>query len=361
MARLDSFLRLVVDQRASDLHFHAGNVPIIRHDGELIPLPFRTLSPDESARFIHEILNEEQRALFERESELDFAYTAEGVGRFRANVFRQSHGVGAVFRVIPNTVPSIDGLSLPNVLRKLSGHQNGLVLVTGPTGSGKTTTLAAMIHEINATQRRHVITIEDPVEFIHTSLKSVVTQRQVGVHAATFHQAHRSALREAPDVLVVGEMRDHETVSLALSAAETGVLVFGTLHANSASKAVDRILNVCPDDGREQVRSVLSVLLRGVVAQQLCKRASGEGRVAAIEVLLQSYAVANMIRENKLHQLDGCLRSADPTTTGMQSLDQSLMQHVRQGVITPEEAMRVANNPEDFRRIALELSGEALA
>ncbi len=361
MARLDSFLRLVVDQQASDLHFHAGNVPIIRHDGELIPLPFRTLSPDESARFIHEILDEEQREVFERECELDFAYTVEGVGRFRVNVFRQSHGVGAVFRVIPNRVPTIEGLSLPPVLRKLASHQNGLVLVTGPTGSGKTTTLAAMIHEINTTQRRHVITIEDPVEFVHSPIKSVVTQRQVGVHAASFQQAHRSALREAPDVLVVGELRDHETVSLALSAAETGVLVFGTLHANSAAKAVDRILNVCSDEGRDQVRSVLSVLLRGVVAQQLCKRASGEGRVAAIEVLLQTYAVANMIRENKLHQIDGCLRSSDPASTGMQSLDQSLMQHVKQGVITPEEAMRVANNPEDFRLIALELSNEAYA
>ncbi len=358
MARLDSFLRMVVDQRASDLHFHAGNVPIVRHDGELIPLPFRALSPDEASRFIHEILSDEQREAFARDSELDFAYFAEGVGRFRVNVFRQSHGVGAVFRVIPDRVPTIESLSLPAVLRRLSGHQNGLVLVTGPTGSGKTTTLAAMIHEINATQRRHVITIEDPIEVVHAPLKSVVTQRQVGVHAQSFAQAHRSAMREAPDVLVVGEMRDHETVSLALSAAETGVLVFGTLHANSASKAVDRILNVCPDEGREHVRAVLSVLLRGVVAQQLCKRASGEGRVAAVEVLLQSYAVANMIRENKLHQLDGYLRSADPASTGMQSLDQALMFHVRQGMITAEEAARLANNPEEFRRLALELSNE---
>ncbi len=361
MARMDSFLRLVVEQGASDLHFHAGNVPIIRHDGELVPLPFRSLSPDEAERFIHEILTDDQQDAFAHDNELDFAYTAEGVGRFRVNAFRQSHGVGAVFRVIPDKVPTIESLSLPAVLRKLSGHQNGLVLVTGPTGSGKTTTLAAMIHEINATQRKHVITIEDPVEFVHSPLKSVVTQRQVGVHAMSFHQAHRSALREAPDVLVVGELRDHETVSLALSAAETGVLVFGTLHANSASKAVDRILNVCPDEGREQVRSVLSVLLRGVVAQQLCKRASGDGRVAAIEVLLPSYAVANMIRENKLHQLDAYLRSADTGTSGMQSLDQALLRHVRQGMITPEEAARVANNPDEFRKIALELGSEAYA
>ncbi len=361
MARLDSFLRLVVDQQASDLHFHAGNAPIIRHDGELIPLPFRSLSPEEAERFLFEVFTDDQREAFERDRELDFAYTADGVGRFRVNVFRQSHGIGAVFRVIPNTVPTIESLSLPSVLRKLTAHQNGLVLVTGPTGSGKTTTLAAMIHEINATHRRHVITIEDPIEFVHTPLKSVVTQRQVGVHAATFSQAHRSALREAPDVLVVGEMRDYETVSLALSAAETGVLVFGTLHANSAAKAVDRILNVCTDEGRDQVRGVLSVLLRGVVAQQLCKRASGDGRVAALEVLLQSYAVSNMIRENKLHQLDAALRSVDPTAGGSQSLDHALMFHVRQGMITPEEAARVANSPEEFLRLAQDMGSEAWA
>jgi len=224
------------------------------------------------------------------------------------------------------------------------------VLITGPTGSGKTTTLAALIHEINTHYRRHIITIEDPVEFIHTPIKSVVTQRQVGMHAETFLQAHRSSLRESPDVLVVGEMRDHETVSLALSAAESGVLVFGTLHANSAARAVDRILSVCPDESRDQVRAVLSILLRGVVAQHLARHATGEGRVAVLEVLLQSYAVSNMIRENKLHQLDAYLRSVDPVSTGMQSLDQGLARAVRLGHITAEEALRGANHPDELRK-----------
>jgi len=358
MARLDSFLKLVVDQGASDLHFHAGNVPIIRHHGDLIPLPFRSLSGDEASRFVHEIMSPAQQEAFADQGELDFAYTTEGVGRFRVHVFRQSHGVGAVFRVIPSEVPTIDKLQLPAVVRKLATHQNGLVLITGPTGSGKTTTLAAIIHEINATQRRHIITIEDPVEFIHGPLKSVVTQRQVGVHAESFLQAHRSSLRESPDVLVVGEMRDHETVSLALSAAESGVLVFGTLHANSASRAVDRILNVCPDDSREQVRAVLSILLRGVVAQHLSRRATGDGRVAVLEVLLQSYGVSNMIRENKLHQLDAYLRSVDPATTGMQSLDHALAQAVRLGHITAEEALRGANHPDDLRKSIAEFLEE---
>jgi twitching motility protein PilT len=358
MARLDSFLKLVVEQRASDLHFHAGNVPIIRHDGELIPLPFRALSDHETSRFVHEILSDEQQEVLARDCEIDLAYMAPSIGRFRVNVFRQSHGIGAVFRVIPDTVPSLDGLGLPQVLRRLVAHQNGLVLVTGPTGSGKTTTLAAMIHEINQTQRRHIITIEDPVEFVHAPIKSVVSQRQIGQHAVSFAQAHRSAMREAPDVLVVGEMRDYETVSLALSAAETGVLVFGTLHANSASKAVDRVLSVCPEETRDHVRSVLSVLMRGVVAQQLVRRITGDGRVAALEVLLQSYAVSNMIRENKLHQLDGYLRSCDPTSTGMQSLDAALIRCVRQGLVAAEEALRYATQSDDLRRLMAEMNDE---
>ena len=361
MARLDSFLRLVVDQQASDLHFHAGTVPLIRHDGDLIPLPFRPLSADESSRFLFEIMTPAQQEDFTRDYEIDFAYVADGIGRFRANVFMQSQGMGAVFRVIPTTVPTINSLLLPASLRKLGQHQNGLVLVTGPTGSGKTTTLAAMIHEINNTQRRHIITIEDPVEFVHAPLKSVVTQRQVGVHASSFHSAHRSALRESPDVLVVGEMRDYETVSLALAAAETGVLVFGTLHANSAAKAIDRIINVCPDETREQVRGVLSVMLRGVIAQHLCKRASAEGRIGVLEIMLQSYAVANMIRENKLHQLDGYLRSADPASTGMQSLDTCLLNYIRQGLGTAQKACKVANHPDEFKRLVAEHSDEVIA
>ena len=232
---------------------------------------------------------------------------------------------------------------------------NGLVLVTGPTGSGKTTTLAAIINEINKSGRKHIITVEDPIEFIHESAQSVITQRQVGLHTESFAGALRSALRESPDVLVVGEMRDLETVTLALAAAETGVLVFGTLHTNSAAKAIDRILDVTPEDSRDQVRGVLSVLLKGVIAQHLCKRASGEGRVAVLEILLHSYAVSNLIRENKIHQIDGYLVSAEHSGSGMQALDSCIFNLVREGVITLEEGLKVATNPDAVRKLAADL------
>src|SRR5256714_13812031 len=298
MARIDSFLRLVAEQGASDLHFHAGNVPIIRHEGELMPLPFRALSEVETSRFLLELLGDEQRAEFERTQEADLVYSLEGVARFRANIFVQSQGLRAVFRVIPNNVPTPQELNRPPVVKKRTQLGNSLGLVTGPTGSGKSTTLAAMVDEINKTSQRHVISIEDPIEYLHTNHKAVITQRQVGKHAESFAAALRSALRESPDVLIVGEMRDLETIGLAIQAAETGVLVIGTLHANSAAKAIDRIIDVIPEESREQMRSTLSVLLRGVISQHLVKHAAGEGRVAALEILLQNYALAHLIREN---------------------------------------------------------------
>ena len=358
MARLDSFLRLVVEQSASDLHFHAGVVPIIRHDGDLVPLPFRPVSDLECHRFVLEILNPEQRAVFEREQELDFVYALPGYGRFRTNVFTQARGIGAVFRVIPPVIPDFDSLHLPKVLKKLAESANGLVLVTGPTGSGKTTTLAALVDYINRTSKRHIITIEDPVEFLHDPRESVITQRQVGLHAESFATALRSSLRESPDVVIVGEMRDLETINLALSAAETGVLVFGTLHSNSAAKAVDRIVDAFSEEQQDQARGAVSVLLKGVVAQQLCKRASGEGRVAALEILLQTYAVSHMIREGKVHQIDGYLQSVENDGTGMQSLDTCLFRYIREGLITVDEAAKVANYPDNIRKLASELPEE---
>ncbi|OLD47583.1 MAG: type IV pili twitching motility protein PilT [Deltaproteobacteria bacterium 13_1_20CM_2_69_21] len=355
MLRIDSFLRLVAEQGASDLHFHAGNVPIIRHEGELMPLPFRILSEVETGRFLLELLGEEQRAQFEKTKEADLVYSIEGVARFRVNIFVQSQGLGAVFRVIPNKVPTLDELNLPLALRRLTQLANGLVLVTGPTGSGKSTTLAAMVDEINKTSQRHVISIEDPIEFLHKPIKGAITQRQVGKHAESFSSALRSALRESPDVLVVGEMRDLETIQLAISAAETGVLVIGTLHSNSAPKAIDRIIDVIPEESRDQVRSTLSVLLRGVVSQHLAKHATGEGRVAVMEVLLQSYALSNLIRENKVFQIDGYLDAASYDGSGMQSLDASLFKLVKQGEVTLEEALKLANQPESLKRLAAEL------
>jgi len=355
MARLDSFLRLVAEQQASDLHFHAGNPPIIRHDGDLMPLPFRTLTQDEVRRFIFEILTPEQKEQFDRTNELDLIYVIDGVGRFRTNILMQTYGMGAVFRIIPQKLPDLDELMFPRAVRKLTQLQNGLVLVCGPTGSGKTTTLAAMVHEINRTSQRHVITIEDPIEFLHTPLQSTITQRQIGKHTETFAGALRSALRESPDVIVVGEMRDLETITLALSATETGVLVIGTLHTNSASKAIDRIIDAVGEEGQEQIRGVLSVLLRGAVSQQLCKRANSDGRVAVLEILLQNYAVSHMIRDNKLHQLDGYLQTASSDGSGAQSLDYAVFNYVKDGIVTLEEGMLVASYPEQLKRLVEDL------
>ncbi len=348
--RIDSFLRLVTEQGASDLHFHAGNVPLIRHDGMLVALPFRTLSAEETRRFIFEIMTPAQRAHFEKTQEIDFAYSVEGVGRFRANAFVQAHGMSAVFRVVPSAVPTVEQLSLPPVLKKLAALESGLVLVSGPTGHGKTTTLSAMVHEINARSQRHIVTLEDPIEFVHTNMRSVVTQRQIGLHAESFAAALRSALRESPDVIVIGELRDPESAMLALSAAETGMLVFATVHTNSAAKSIDRLVDMCPEAAQTQVRATLATSLRAVLAQQLVKLQGERGRVAATEVLLWSHALANMIREAKTYQVDAQLFATQPEGSETQSLDTALAGLVRRGLISVEEAARVARNPEAFRK-----------
>jgi twitching motility protein PilT len=350
MARIDSFLRLVVEQRASDLHFTAGSVPLIRHDGELVPLPFRPLSEAEARRFLSEILTAEERERMESELELDLLYPLAGVGRFRANLFHQQHGWGAAFRIIPDRPPRLDDLGFPASVRALCGLQQGLVLIGGPTGSGKSTTLAAIVDEINRTARRHILTLEDPIEFLHEPVSSAVTQRQIGAHVESYAEALHSALRESPDVLVVGEIRDGETMQLAVQAAETGVLVFGTVHTASAAKAVTRAIDMVPEDAREQLRASLSVLLKGVIAQHLLRRASGEGRVAAVEVLLNNSAVATMIRENKTVQIDGFLASANPQESGMIGLETCLLGYVRDGIVDLEVAARLSTAPEQLRR-----------
>jgi twitching motility protein PilT len=333
-------------------------MPTIRHDGELVELPFRPLASDETRRFLNEILRPDQRQRFEEDGELDFAYDLEGVARFRVNLMVQSRGPGAVFRIIPTTTPTLDELAMPQAVKRLGRLSSGLVLVTGPTGSGKTTTLAAMVHEINRTQARHIITVEDPIEFVHEPIQSVVTQRQVGNHVDSFATAMRSSLREAPDVLVVGEMRDLETVSLALQAAETGVLVFGTLHTNSAAKAVDRITDIYPEEQQEQARGLLAVLLKGVVAQQLVRRASGEGRVAALEVLFSNYAISNMIRESKSYQIESYLQSGEALQQGMMSLDGCLRELCKERVVSIEEALMLVPASEALKELSLELSRE---
>lgn len=350
MARLDSFLRLVVEQRASDLHFTAGSIPLIRHHGALVPLPFRAVSDAEARKFLGEILNAEERERLEVEHELDLLYSLPGVGRFRANLFVQHGGWGAAFRIIPDQPPRLQDIGLPGAVRALCSLQNGLVLIGGPTGSGKTTTLAAIVDEINRTSRRHVLTIEDPIEFLHDPILSAITQRQVGTHVDSFAEALRSALRESPDVLVVGELRDADTLQLAMQAAETGVLVFGTLHTSSAAKTITRIVDMSPEDQRDQLRSSLSVLLKGVVAQHLVRRAGGDGRVAAVEVMLTNAAVASMIRDNKVAQLDAWLQTVNTIETGMQSLEQCLLRYVKDGVVDLDEACQLSGNPEHLRR-----------
>jgi twitching motility protein PilT len=353
MARLDSFLSVVVDQGASDLHFHAGSPPLIRHDGELVALPFRTLSADETERFLLEVLSPELKAALDADMDVDFIYAVPGSARFRVNIFRQLHGLGAVFRVVPEEIPVLANLLVPPAVARLVDLQNGLVVITGPTGSGKTTTLAALVNEINTRQNRHVITIEDPIEFVHVSRNSVVTQRQVGTHAESFASALRSALREAPDVLIVGELRDLETMQLALQAAETGVLVFGTLHTGSAGKAIDRILDMVPEESREQSRTVLAVLLRAVMAQNLCRAASGDGRVLISELLLQNLSVSTMIRDDKVHQIDSYLQTASNAAegAGSQSMDSCLFRFVRDGLVTEEDGLRYASYPDSLKKL----------
>lgn len=352
MARLDTFLRVAADQKASDLHFHAGKPPMVRYNGELIALPFRELSEADARRFFEELLTPAQLETLDTERELDFGYVLEGVGRFRVNVLHQSLGLGAVFRVIPDKVATLAELRLPGSLFDLARQTRGLVLVTGPTGSGKTTTLAGIVHEINRTSACHIITIEDPIEYVHRPEVSVITQREVGAHAKSFAEALRSALREAPDVVVVGELRDYETIKLALSAAEAGVLVFATLHTNSAAKAIDRIVGACPVEVQDQVRGVLSVQLRGVIAQRLCRLASGDGRIAAIELLLPSYSVSHLIRENKVHQIDAYLRGGQAGAGGAQSLDQALGKLVSEGLVAIADALRFANDPDVVHKLA---------
>ena len=344
----------MTEQHASDLHFHAGNVPIIRHDGALVSLPFRTLTGEETKRFLYEIMTPAQRATFERQSEVDFAYAVEGAGRFRASVFTQSRGMGAVFRVIPGRIPSIDELSLPRVLKKIAALQHGLVLVSGPTGHGKTTTLGAMVNEINTRSQRHIITIEDPIEYVHQNIRSVITQRQVGQHVESFAAALRSALRESPDVIVIGEVRDPETATLALSAAETGVLVFATVHTNSAAKSIDRLVDMSPEPVQAQVRATLAGLLRAVIAQQLVKSTGTEGRIAACEVLIASYGLSHLIRDNKLHQVEAHIQANEGDGSEMQSLDTSLADLVRRGLVEVEHAAAIARNPDAIRRVEVQ-------
>lgn len=332
---ITALLKFTLDNKASDLHLSAKNPPIVRIDGELQRIKTDVLTSDDIRAQLFSIMSEEQRAMYERDLELDFAISFGENARFRVNAFTNRVGSAAVFRVIPTKIPSMEQLDLPPVMRRLAELDKGLVLVTGPTGSGKSTTLAALINHINETFTSHILTVEDPVEFFHPSKKSLVNHREVGNDTRSFARALKSALREDPDVILVGEMRDYETIALALTAAETGHLVFGTLHSNTASKTIDRIIDVFPAAEKEMVRAMLASSIQGIIAQALLPKANG-GRVAAHEILVGTNAVRNLIRENQLAQLYSMIQTG--ARYGMQTMEDSVTDLLTAGSITEETA-----------------------
>ena len=348
MARIDALFNMMNEQGASDLHLSTGNPPIFRQRGEMVRLNFKTLGHDELKTILFEILSEKQKAHFEETKDLDFAYEVPGLARFRGNIMMQYRGIAAVFRIIPSKILSADELGLPEGVRRMTNFKKGMVLVTGPTGSGKSTTLAGMIDLINSTRKEHILTFEDPLEFIHQNKMSLMNQRQIGEHTESFASALRAALREDPDVILVGEMRDLTTIHLAMSAAETGHLVFGTLHTSTAAKTVDRIIDVFPTDQQEQVRAMLSESLKGVICQQLLKTADGKGRVAALEIMLGTPAIANLIREGKTFQIPSIMQTSKKD--GMQLLDQHLLDLLKTKQVNPEEAYRCAVDKKQFEQ-----------
>jgi len=348
MAKIDAFFKYMMENDASDLHLSAGCKPKIRKHGELQEIKYHELTNDILEVLLFEIISDEQREKFLQKKDLDFAYEIQNIARFRANYFYQKRGLGAVFRIIPSKILSVEELNLPETVLKFTRLSRGLVLVTGPTGSGKSTTLAAMIDYININRKEHILTIEDPVEFVHKNKNCLVNQREVLTHTGSFSMALRAALREDPDVILVGEMRDLETIELAITAAETGHLVFGTLHTNSAAKTVDRIIDAFPSDRQAQIRTMLSESLKGVISQQLLKRADKPGRVASVEILYVNSAVANLIREGKTFQIPSVIQTGKGD--GMQLMDQSIMDYLMKKVISPDEAYLKANDKKAFER-----------
>lgn len=345
---IDDLLKLIVEKSGSDLHLTVGSPPMLRLQGKLWPTDLPTLSAKESRRLIYQFLSNDHRERLERDLELDISYELEGVARYRCNVFFSRLGIGAVFRVIPTHIKSLAELKLPSVLGDLARRNKGLVLVTGPTGSGKSTTLAAMIDQINSERQDHILTIEDPIEFVHRHRTCIVNQREIGPNTRSFSNALRSALREDPDIILVGEMRDYETISLAVTAAETGHLVFATLHTPSAAQSVDRIVDVFPAHQQDQIRTQLADALQGIVAQQLIPTIDGMSRACCLEILINTPAVSNLIRENKTFQLPSIMQTSKQM--GMQTMDQSLMDLVKQRKISPQEAYRRAFDKKAFEQ-----------
>lgn len=343
---ITQLLEFSVQQGASDLHLSAGQPPIIRKDGDVQRIEAPDLNAEQLQTMIYDIMNDEQRRGFEADLEADFSFELPGIARFRANVFLQNRGISAVFRTIPSKILTLEELDAPAIFKDISSFPRGLVLVTGPTGSGKSTTLAAMVDYVNQTTPAHILTVEDPIEFVHQSARCLVNQREVHRDTKSFTNALRSALREDPDIILVGEMRDLETIRLALTAAETGHLVFGTLHTSSAAKTIDRIIDVFPAEEKEMVRSMLSESLKAVISQTLLKKTTG-GRIAAHEIMLVNSAIRNLIREAKIPQMYSVLQTSNQI--GMKTLDQNLKELLTKGLITQEAARSKAVNKAAFK------------
>ena len=347
MAKIDAFFQMMPDQGASDLHLVTGQQPALRIRGEIERIKYNVLENDELKAMLYEIAPEHKVKQFEEVGDVDFAYEIPNLARYRANFFMQKYGVAAVFREVPTKIMTAQQLGLPPVVSRLASLPRGLVLVTGPTGSGKSTTLAAIIDEANRTRKDHIITIEDPIEFVHQSQGCLVNHREVGIHTKTFSAALRGALREDPDIILVGELRDLETIQMAIEAASTGHLVFGTLHTTSAAKTVDRIIEVFPANEQMQIRSTLADGLRAVIAQVLFKRIDKKARIPALEILIANSAVRNLIRESKTYQLPSMMQTGKKY--GMQLLDDAIMDLMNKGWISPDDAYSKANDKTKFR------------
>ncbi|MER3424494.1 MAG: twitching motility protein PilT [Nitrospiraceae bacterium] len=342
---ITQLLTFVVQQGASDCHLSAGEPPMLRLHGEIKKLDHAVLSQQEVHAMVYDMMNDAQRKIFEEHHECDFSFEMGDIARFRVNVFLQRRGLGAVFRTIPTKIIPLEQLGMPPVIKQLCDKEKGLILVTGPTGSGKSTTLAAMINYLNETFEGHILTIEDPIEFVHKSKKCLINQRELGAHTHSFANALRSALREDPDIILVGEMRDLDTIQLALTAAETGHLVFGTLHTSSAYKTVDRVIDVFPPNQQAQVRAQFAESIEGVITQTLLKRKTG-GRVAALEIMTGTTAIRNLIRESKLHQIPGIMQASQKD--GMQTMDMALLDLATRGIVTKAEAQARSMTPNLF-------------
>lgn len=349
MNAIDSYLNEALDKKASDLHFLSGDPVRARIHGTLQVLRDETMSSDDVQEAVYQIMDGITRNQFEQNDAADFAYEIPNVSRFRVNAFRHLNGIGAIFRAIPSKALTLDDLEMPKVIHDLCKYTQGMILVTGKTGSGKSTTLAAMVDAMNKRLKGHILTIEDPIEFVHKGQGCLISQREVGVHSGSFAEALHSALREDPDVILVGEMRDLETISIAVTAAEMGILVMGTLHTNGAAQTIDRIVNSFPADKQSHIRTMISTSLRGVVSQQLLPTVNREGRVAALEIMVNTPAVANLIRQGKLDQIETAMQSGG--NVGMKTMDNALMDLVEKGRVSGQEAYQQANNKSKFESV----------